>query len=99
MLTVVLVHVVGAFLGTNHCVKIGGGALCTGADGPRPVPDGPDSPRIQAGQSAPTGQTVRACTGAVKVAGGAWIPLPGRTPSVRRDPRCCLGSTGRPRLL
>jgi hypothetical protein len=31
--------------------------------------------------------------------GGTWISLPGGTPSGRRDPRCCLGSAGRPRVL
>jgi hypothetical protein len=40
-------------------------------------------------------RTVRACAGATEFAGGAWISLPGGTPSGRRDPRPCLG-TGRP---
>jgi hypothetical protein len=44
------------------------------------------------------GQSARA-QGRRKVAGGAWISLPGGTPSGRRDPRSCLGSAGRPRLL
>ena len=42
---------------------------------------GPDGPRVRRGRR--------------KVAGGAWISLPGGTPSGRRDPRGCLGS-GRP---
>jgi hypothetical protein len=79
-------------LGANHCVRTNSGALCTGAD----------SPRLGAGRSATwgrarvsclIGQTVRACAGAAKVVGGAWISLPGGTPSGRKDPRCCLGST------
>jgi hypothetical protein len=48
----------------------------------------PDGPRPRAGRSA-------RAQGATKVAGGAWISLPGGTPSGRRDPRGCLGS-GRP---
>jgi hypothetical protein len=48
----------------------------------------PDGPRPMAGQSA-------RAQGAAKVAGGAWILLPGGTPSGRRDPKRCLGS-GRP---
>jgi hypothetical protein len=51
------------------------------------------------GRSAPTGRTVCAWVGAAEVAGGAWISLPGGTLSRRRDPRCCLGSPGQPRLL
>jgi hypothetical protein len=83
------------FWGANHCVRTSGGALCTDADGPRPG----------AGQSATWRRArvpyrmVRACAGAAKVIGGAWISLPGGTPSGRRDPRCRLGSAGRPRLL
>jgi hypothetical protein len=65
---------------------------------------GPDGPRpgarlgllcLTAGRSAPWGRTVRAYAEAAEVAGGAWISLPGGTPSGRRDPRWCLGS-GRP---
>jgi hypothetical protein len=68
----------------------------------------PDGPRSGAGfrvscltaeRFAPTGWTVYACAEAAKVAGGAWISLPEGTSSGRRDPRCCLGSAGRPRLL
>jgi hypothetical protein len=78
-----------------------GDALCTGADGPR-VRAGrsaawckaraparrPDDPRPEAGRSA-------RAQGRRKIVGGAWISLPGGTPSGRRDPRSCLGS-GRP---
>jgi hypothetical protein len=79
---------VGAFLGGNHCVRTGGGVLCRGVDGPQPGAE----------RSAPTGRTVRTCAGAAKVAGDAWISLPGGIPSGRRDPRCCLVSVslGRP---
>ena len=69
-----------------------------GPDGPQPSArlgfpaQRPDGPRLQAGRSA-------SAQGVAKVAGGAWISLPGGTPSGRRDPRCCLGSAGRPRLL
>jgi hypothetical protein len=42
---------------------------------------GPDGPRVRRRRQ--------------KVAGDAWISLPGGTPSGRRDPRSCLGS-GRP---
>jgi hypothetical protein len=45
------------------------------------------------------GRTVRACVGAAEFTDGVWISLPGETPSGRRDPKCCLGSTDRPRLL
>jgi hypothetical protein len=65
-----------------------------GSDGPRPG-TGAGVPCLTVGRSATTGQTVRACAGAAKVAGGAWISLPGGTPSGRRDPRGFLGS-GRP---
>jgi hypothetical protein len=40
------------------------------------------------------GRSARA-QGRRKIAGGAWISLPGGTLSGRRDPRSCLGS-GRP---
>jgi hypothetical protein len=48
----------------------------------------PDGPRSRAGRSA-------RAQGRRKITGGAWISLPGGTPSGRRDPRSCLGS-GRP---
>jgi hypothetical protein len=48
----------------------------------------PDGPHSRAGRSA-------RAQGRRKIAGGAWISLPGETPSGRRDPRSCLGS-GRP---
>jgi hypothetical protein len=46
-----------------------------------------------------TSRTVRTCAGPARFAGGAWILLPGGTPSGRRDPRCCLGSADQPRHL
>jgi hypothetical protein len=79
------------FSDAKHCVRTDGGALCRGADGPRPG-TGAGVPCLTAGWSA-------RAQGAAKVAGGAWISLPGGTPSGRRDPRGCLGSAGRPRLL
>jgi hypothetical protein len=78
-----------------------GGALCARADCPRPGAGRsaawcaarapawrPDGPRPGAGRSART-------QGRRKIADGAWISLPGGTPSGSRDPRWCLGS-GRP---
>jgi hypothetical protein len=58
---------------------------------------GPDGPRPGAGARVPcltTGRSART-QGRRKIADGAWISLPGGTPSGRRDPRSCLGS-GRP---
>jgi hypothetical protein len=49
--------------------------------------------------SCPTARRSARTQRAAKVAGGAWISLPGGTSSGRRDPRCCLGSADRPRLL
>jgi hypothetical protein len=89
---------VDTFSGAKHYVRTGGGALYRGADGPRPGA-GQSATWYRGWHSLPDGRTVRACAGAAKVAGVAWISLPGGTPSGRRDPRCCLGSAGRPRLL
>jgi hypothetical protein len=58
---------------------------------------GPDGTRPGAGARVScltAGRSARA-QGRRKIAGGAWISLPGGTPSGRRDPRSCLGS-GRP---
>jgi hypothetical protein len=58
---------------------------------------GPDGPRPGAGARVScltAGRSARA-QGRRKIAGGAWISLPGGTPSGRRDPRSCLAS-GRP---
>jgi hypothetical protein len=64
----------------------------TGSDGPRPGV-GARVPCLTAGRSAPrAGRSARA-QGRRKIAGGAWISLPGGTPSGRRDPRSCLGSS------
>jgi hypothetical protein len=97
------------FRSAKYSRRTGGGALWSGADGPRPG----------AGRSVTWGRTVRdlaqglgfpalrpegprpgagrsTCVqGRRKIAGGAWISRPGGTPSGRRDPRGCLGS-GRP---
>jgi hypothetical protein len=112
------VFVLTPFRSAKYSRRTGGGALWSGADGPRPgvrrrcslVKRGrsaaqgrmvrdlvqelgfpawrPDGPRPRAGRSART-------QGRRKIADGAWISLPGGTPSGRRDPRSCLGS-GRP---
>jgi hypothetical protein len=50
---------VGAFLGANHYVRTGGGALCTDADGPRPGA-GRSATWSGARVSCLTGRTVRA---------------------------------------
>jgi hypothetical protein len=98
--------IVDTFFGRQTLTRTGGGALCTGTDGPRPGAEwsttwrrarvpcltcrtvralGPDGPRVRRG-----GEGRRR---------GAWISLPGGTPSGKRDPRGCLGSVDRPRLL
>jgi hypothetical protein len=51
-----------------------------GPDSPRPG-TGAGVPCLTVGRSVPIGRTVRACAGVAKVAGGAWISLPGGTPS------------------
>jgi hypothetical protein len=71
-----------------------GGTLCAGADCPRPGA-GRSAAWCPTRASLPDGRTVRAYAEAAGVVGGAWISLPGGTPSGRRDPRWCLGS-GRP---
>jgi hypothetical protein len=83
---------VDTYLGRQSFNTNSGGALCTGADGPRPgagrsaawrearVPAWrPDGPRPRAGRSA-------RAQGRRKIVGGAWISLPGGTPSGRRNP-------------
>jgi hypothetical protein len=106
------------FRSAKYSIRTGGGALWSGADGPRHRAGrsatwreavvlsgqartvrgtGPDGPRPGAGARVPcltAGRSARA-QGRRKIAGGAWISLPGGTPSERRDPRSCLGS-GRP---
>jgi hypothetical protein len=89
---------VDAFFGRQTLTRTGGSALCTGADGPR-AGVGRSVTWRRARVPCLTGRMVRACAGAAKVDDGAWISLPGGTPSGRRDPRGCLGSVGRPRLL
>jgi hypothetical protein len=106
------------FRSAKYSRRTDGGALWSGADGPRhgagrsatwreaAVLSGqartvrdlvqelefpawrPDGPRPRAGRSA-------RAQGRQRIAGGAWISLPGGTPSGRRDPRSCIGS-GRP---
>jgi hypothetical protein len=87
------------FRSAKYSRRTGGGALWSGAGGPRPGPDGP-RPALGLGP-LPDDRTVRAlgagrsahAQGRRKIAGGAWISLPGGTPSGRRDPRSCLGSS------
>jgi hypothetical protein len=71
-------------LGANHCMRTGGGALCTGADDPQPGV-GRSSTWGRARVSCLMGRTVRAYAGPAEVT-GAWISLPRGTPSGRRDP-------------
>jgi hypothetical protein len=89
-------HVLTPFRRRQLLKRTSGGALCTGADGPR-AGAGRSAAWCEArwcflrkgGLSAAWGRTVR------PIADGAWISLPGGTPSGSRDPRWCLGS-GRP---
>jgi hypothetical protein len=105
--TLLMYQVLTPFWSAKYSRRTGGGALWSGADGPRPGAGrsatwreavalsgqartvrgtGPDGPRPRAGRSART-------QGWRKIAGGAWISLPGGTPSGRRDPGGCLGSS------
>jgi hypothetical protein len=63
-----------------------GDTLCAGADCLQPG--------VRLGLLPGAGRSART-QGRRKIAGGAWISLPGGTPSGRRDPRRCLG-LGRP---
>jgi hypothetical protein len=71
-------------------MRTGGGALYGNADSPRPdvearvSADEPDRPRVRRGDEVRQQHLDLA---------------PGRTSSVRRDPRLCLGSEGHPRRL
>jgi hypothetical protein len=47
------------FSGAKHCVRTGGGALCRGADGPRPGA-GQSATWYKSWRSLPDGRTVRA---------------------------------------
>jgi hypothetical protein len=87
---------VDAFPERQTLNKNRGGALCTGADGPRPgarrggtLCAGADYPRPGAGRSTAwcaaraslsDGRTVRAYAGAAEVAGGGLDLAPGRDP-------------------
>jgi hypothetical protein len=67
------------FSGANHSTRTGSGALCTGADGPRPGA-GLSVTWNRGYGSLPDGRTVRACAGAAE---GHWRRLdltPGRDP-------------------
>jgi hypothetical protein len=70
---------VDTFLGAKHSTRTGGGALCTGADGPRPGA-GAKVPCLTAGRSAPTGRTVRACAGVGEGRRRRLDLAPGRDP-------------------
>jgi hypothetical protein len=78
---------VGTFLGANQCVKTGGGALCTGADGPRPGV-GLEFPAWRAGRSSSRVRARVSCLAGRKVL--AYRP---NGPHVRR------GGEGRRRRL
>jgi hypothetical protein len=67
------------FSGAKHCVRTDGGALCRGADGPRPGA-GRSATWYTGRRSLPDGRTVRACAGGGE---GRWRRLdlaPGRDP-------------------
>ena len=85
---------VDAFSERQTLNKNRGGALWSGADGPRPGA-GARVSCLTAGRSAPWGRTVRACARAAEDRRRRLDLAPGRDPSGRRDPRTCLGS-GRP---
>jgi hypothetical protein len=97
---------VGVDPDTHHCVKNRqryslyrrGRSVVKGSDGPRPGV-GLGFPAWRAGRFALICRTVRACAGAAEFADGAWISLPGGTPSGGRDPMCCPDSADRPRHL
>jgi hypothetical protein len=74
------------FWGANHSARTSGGALCAGANGPRPGAGRSATLRRARVSSLTAGRSARV-QGAAKVAGGAWISLPRGTPSGRRDPR------------
>jgi hypothetical protein len=63
---------VDTFWGANHSTRTSGGALCTGADGPRPGVERSAAWRearvscLTAERSVPWGRTVRACAGATE---------------------------------
>jgi hypothetical protein len=77
---------------TARCTD--GGALCGGADSPRPRAGRsatcgrseifsaarPDGPRLVAGRSAPGGRTVPACAEVAAFANSTWIRPLGRDP-------------------
>jgi hypothetical protein len=67
------------FLGANHSVRTGGGALCTGADGPRPGA-GRSATWLRARVPCLTCWTVRVCARAAKVARRRLDLAPGRDP-------------------
>jgi hypothetical protein len=77
---------VGTFFGRQSLNTNRGGALCTGADGPRPGAGRSATWRRARVSCLTAGRSTRA-QGAAKLAGGAWISLLGGTPSGRRDPR------------
>jgi hypothetical protein len=94
------------FRSAKYSRRTGGGALWSGADGPRPgagrsvtwcrsLGPLPDDRTVRAlrpdGPRPEAGRSARA-QGRRKSPAAAWISLPGGTPSGRRDPRGCLGS-------
>jgi hypothetical protein len=89
-----LLFVLTPFWGAKHSTRTNGGALYTGADGPRPGAGRSATSHRATVPCLTAGRSARA-QGWRKIAGGAWISLPGGIPSGRRDPRSCLGS-GRP---
>jgi hypothetical protein len=74
------------FRGANYSRRTGGGALWSGADGPRPRAGRSATWReakvscLTAGRSAPWGRTVRACAGAAEDRRWRLDLAPGRDP-------------------
>jgi hypothetical protein len=74
------------FSGANHSTRTSGGALCTGADGPRPGAGRSAAWRearvscLTAERSVPCGRTVHACAGAAEDRQRCLDLTPGRDP-------------------
>jgi hypothetical protein len=75
----VLCTVLTPFSGAKHSTRTGGGALCTGADGPRPG-TGRSATWSRGKGSLPDGRTVRACAGGGESRRRRLDLAPGRDP-------------------
>jgi hypothetical protein len=82
----IILRLLTPFSDAKHSIRTGGGALCTGADGPRPGAGWSATWRRArvscptAERSAPWGRTVRACAGAAKGRRRRLDLAPGRDP-------------------